>query len=36
VEHSQKTSEISDAELDALIASVAHQEITSRRELKAQ
>ena len=36
VEHSQKTSEITDAELDALIASVAHQEVTSRRELKAQ
>lgn len=35
VEHTQKTSEISDAELDALIASVAQQEAVSRRELKA-
>jgi hypothetical protein len=34
VEHSQKTSEITDAELDALIASVAHSEIESRKEQK--
>jgi hypothetical protein len=35
VEHSTKPSEISDAELDALIASVAQSEVESRRELKA-
>jgi hypothetical protein len=34
VEHSTKPSEISDAELDSLIASVAQSEIESRRELK--
>lgn len=34
VEHSTKPSEISDQELDALIASVAQSEIESRRELK--
>ena len=34
VEHSQKTSEITDAELDALIASVAHSEVESRKEQK--
>jgi hypothetical protein len=34
VEHSTKPSEISDAELDNLIASVAQSEIESRRELK--
>lgn len=35
VEHSTKPSEISDAELDALIASVAQSEIEIRKELKA-
>lgn len=35
VEHSTKPSEISDAELDALIASAAQSEIESRRELKS-
>lgn len=35
VEHSTKPSEISDAELDALIATVAKSEIDSRRELDA-
>lgn len=34
VEHSTKPSEISDADLDALIASVAQSEVESRRELK--
>lgn len=34
VEHSTKPSEITDQELDALIASVAQSEIESRRELK--
>lgn len=36
VEHSTKPSEISDAELDALIAAAAQSEAESRRELKAQ
>lgn len=36
VEHSQKPAEISDAELDALIASAAQSEVESRRELKSQ
>jgi hypothetical protein len=36
VEHSSKPSEISDAELDSLIASVAQSEVESRKELKAQ
>jgi hypothetical protein len=35
VEHSTKPSEISDADLDALIASVAQSEVDSRRELDA-
>lgn len=35
VEHSTKPSEISDAELDALIASVARTEADSRKELDA-
>lgn len=34
VEHSQKPSEITDAELDALIASVAQSEVESRKEQK--
>jgi len=34
VEHSTKPSEISDAELDALIASVARSEAESRKELE--
>lgn len=34
VEHSTKPSEISDAELDALIASVARTEADTRRELE--
>ena len=34
VEHSQKPSEISDAELDALIASVAQSEVESRKDQK--
>jgi hypothetical protein len=36
VEHSTKPSEISDAELDALIAAAAQSEVESRRELKSQ
>jgi hypothetical protein len=36
VEHSSKPSEITDAELDSLIASVAQSEVESRKELKAQ
>lgn len=35
VEHSTKPSEISDAELDALIAAAAQSEVESRRELKS-
>lgn len=35
IEHSNKPSEISDAELDALIASVARSEVEARRELGA-
>lgn len=35
VEHSTKPSEISDADLDALIAAAAQSEVESRRELKA-
>lgn len=35
VEHSTKPSEISDAELDALIAAAAQSEVESRRELDA-
>ena len=35
VEHSTKPSEISDADLDALIAAAAQSDVESRRELKA-
>ena len=35
VEHTTKPSEISDADLDALIASVAQSEVEARKELKA-